>query len=102
MALEQERQEPVTAKSTRLRGYVRKWFADREYGFIGVKGMKDERTGREKQWHFHVNSVRFRRRNQIGMGMVVEFTPISFAIDVADSHDQTSRRDKATDVEVVG
>lgn len=99
MTLEIEEQVTVKLKGTRLRGYVRKWFAEREYGFIGVKGMKDERTGREKQWHFHVNSVRFRRRNQIGMGMVVEFTPISFGDDVADKRDM---RDKATDVEVVG
>lgn len=87
------------ATSERLRGYVVMWWPQKEYGFIGVKGVKDE-EGQEKQWHFHINSVRKDSRQSIGMGMIVEFTPMP--VPKGNTTGGTRKRDKATAVEVVG
>jgi hypothetical protein len=59
----------------RLRGVVRAWLSKSSYGFITVHGVMDEKTGRPKQWHFHLNAVRVSERGEIATGSTVEFTP---------------------------
>lgn len=93
----EERQERVS-KIERTRGYVKKWFPDRGYGFIGVKGLKDEGTKVEKQFHFHKNSVRFSQRNLIAAGVSVDFVPLSLSATPGFEN----KRDKATAIVVVG
>lgn len=92
----EERQEQTVAKTERLHGYVRKWFPEKAYGFIGVMGQKDA-SGAEKQWHFHINAVTFKHRTSIGMGVAVEFTPLSLP-----EHLAASKRPKACAIEVIG
>lgn len=77
----------------RLKGYVCAFVAQRGYGFIEVSGVRDETTGQLKQWHFHNNCWRGKR--EIAVGLAVTFMPVSVPRDVA-------KRDKATEIEVVG
>lgn len=76
----------------RLLGNVQIWFPEKHYGFITVNGIRNEHNARQKQWHFHENSVK--HPQSIAVGVVVTFTPKP--CPAAD------KCDKATDVEVVG
>lgn len=90
-----ERQETTTKKPApeRLRGYVRQWFPERQYGFISVKSRTDETTGKLKQWHFHLNAVTADHWTGIAKGAAVEFTPKPPRI--------AGKQDSARDVVVV-
>lgn len=86
--------EATREQPERLLGFVYRWMADEKYGFIAVKGAK-EQDGRRKQWHFHLNSLmRGTSFKAIGVGVVVRFTPAPCPAE--------GKRDKATDIEVVG
>lgn len=81
-------------KKQRLKGYVRMYLPDRNYGFVVVRGVIDERTGKQKEWHLHQNSMRRGHEKAISAGVMVEFTPKPCP--------KEGKCDKATDVEVVG
>jgi hypothetical protein len=78
----------------RLEGYVDLWMEKENYGFIAIKGAK-EPDGRRKQWHFVRRSLmRGVSVKAIGVGVMVKFTPIPCPV--------AGKRDKATQIEVVG
>ena len=77
----------------RLTGYVHLWDPKGLYGFIVVNGVNDK--GQLKQWHFHASYLRPGHSVQsIGMGTAVTFTPVPTR--------DANKRDKATEIEVVG
>lgn len=78
----------------RLEGYVQIWVASGKYGFIAVKGVRDI-DNRPKQWHFHLNSLMNGvSAKSIAQGVLVRFTPAPCPAE--------GKRDKATEIEVVG
>jgi hypothetical protein len=81
-------------QAIRLQGYIHKWFPEEKYGFITVKGATED-DGRQKQWHFHVKSLKAKTNwRQLAVGIAVAFTPVSCPIE--------GKRDKATAIEVMG
>lgn len=86
--------EAAQKQPERLTGYVQIWIEKDKYGFIAVKGAKDP-DGSRKQWHFHLNSLKDgTSSNAIAAGVVVRFTPVPCPA--------VGKRDKATEIEVVG
>lgn len=78
----------------RLMGYVHRWMDEESYGFIKVKGAT-EPDGTPKQWHFVSRSLkRGVSAKSIGVGVMVTFTPTPCPAE--------GKRDKATEIEVVG
>lgn len=92
--IEEVEVDTTPKQAERLTGYVRVWIEKDKYGFIVVKGMNDT-DGRRKQWHFHASSLmRGVSSKAIGVGVVVRFTPTPCPAE--------GKRDKATEIEVVG
>lgn len=78
----------------RLQGYIHRWFPEEKYGFITVKGAM-EQDGRQKQWHFHVKSLRPKTNwRGLAVGVAVNFMPVPCPVE--------GKRDKATEIEVIG
>ena len=84
-------EQEATGQAVRLRGYVQVFFPDRGYGFVAVGAPQ---TGSRRQYHFSMINVARRLWKSLAVGMVVEFTPVPCPVP--------DKRDKATEIEVVG
>lgn len=51
-------EQPKKPKDKRLNGYIRRYYDDQKYGFIGREGAKDV--------HFHISAVQSAGKPQIG------------------------------------